>query len=168
MKRSQLLVQAQPDSVQHIILQSEVIRSQYLKRNQLQHGIPEYRLPKNILQKEIQSICSLGVEIKTNTEVGKDITIDKLKKQGYKAIFIGAGVWDNLKLRIKGEDLKGVYTATGFLKQVNAKEKVKLGKKVAVIGGGNAAMDAVRTAIRMGSEAFIVYRRSREEMPAIE
>lgn len=134
----------------------------------LQHGIPEYRLPKEILQKEIDNILSLGVELKTNTAVGKDITIEKLKKQGYKAIFIGAGAWDNIKLNIEGENLTGVYAATDFLQQVNSNKKVKLGKKVAVIGGGNAAIDAVRTAIRMGSEAFIVYRRSREEMPAID
>jgi heterodisulfide reductase subunit A len=138
----------------------------------LQHGIPEYRLPKDILQKEIENILSLGVELKTNTEIGKDINIPELQKKGFKAIFIGAGAWDNVKMNIKGEDLTGVFTATDFLQKVNEDQKnmdkIGLGKKVAVIGGGNAAMDAVRTAVRMGAEAFIIYRRSREEMPAIE
>jgi heterodisulfide reductase subunit A len=133
----------------------------------LQHGIPEYRLPKDILQKEIKNILSLGIELKTNTEIGKDITIKNLQKKGFKAIFIGAGALDNIKMNIHGEELKGVYTATEFLQKVNAKQNVELGKRVAVIGGGNAAMDAVRTAVRMGAEAFIVYRRSRDEMPAI-
>jgi heterodisulfide reductase subunit A len=133
----------------------------------LQHGIPEYRLPKDILQKEIDTIRTLGVEIKTKTEIGKDIKFNDLKKKDYKAIFIGVGAWGNMKLNIEGEDLKGVITATDFLQKVNSKEKVTLGKKVAVIGGGNAAVDAVRTAQRMGAEAFIVYRRTRTEMPAI-
>lgn len=134
----------------------------------LHHGIPEYRLPKDILKREIESIQALGVKIKTNTEIGKDITMSDLKKKGFKAIFIGIGAWGNVKLNIPGEDLNGVFAATDFLHRVNNKQKVKLGKKVAVIGGGNAALDAVRTARRMGSKAFIVYRRSREEMPALE
>jgi heterodisulfide reductase subunit A len=134
----------------------------------LQHGIPEYRLPKKILQKEINDILELGIELKTNIEVGKDIKLKDLKKKDFKAIFIGAGAWGNIKLNIDGEELKGVYAATDFLHQINGKQKVDLGRRVAVIGGGNAAIDAVRTAVRMGTEAFIVYRRSRDEMPAIE
>jgi heterodisulfide reductase subunit A len=134
----------------------------------LQYGIPEYRLPKKLLKKEIENILSLGVELKTNTKVGKDIKFNDLKRKGYKAIFIGTGAWDNMKLNIPGEDLKGVLTATEFLHKINSNQKVSLGKRVAVVGGGNAAVDAVRTARRLGSEAFIVYRRSRQEMPALE
>jgi heterodisulfide reductase subunit A len=134
----------------------------------LQYGIPEYRLPKEILQKEIDNILSLGVELKTNTKVGRDIKFSDLKRKGYKAVFIGTGAWDNIKLNIPGEDLKGVFTGTEFLQIINSNQKVSLGNRVAVVGGGNAAVDAVRTARRLGAEAFIVYRRSHQEMPALE
>ncbi|MCK5562072.1 MAG: FAD-dependent oxidoreductase, partial [Thermoplasmata archaeon] len=131
-------------------------------------GIPEYRLPKKIVQKEIDNILSLGVKLKTNTNIGKDIKFSDLERKGYKAICIGTGAWDNIKLNIPGEDLNGVFTATEFLQMINSNQKVSLGKRVAVVGGGNAAVDAVRTASRLGAEAFIVYRRSRQEMPALE
>jgi heterodisulfide reductase subunit A-like polyferredoxin len=132
----------------------------------LRVGIPDYRLPPEVLQREIDAILNLGIELKLNTRLGKDITINKLFKQGFKAIFLATGAHQNLELKVKGEKLKGVYPGVNFLRDVNLGKKPRLGKKVAVIGGGNVAIDSVRTAKRMGADAFIIYRRSREEMPA--
>jgi len=133
----------------------------------LQVGIPKYRLPKNVLDEEIQLVKSSGVEIKTNVTVGKDIKIDELLQQGYAAIFMAVGVQECQKLRIEGEELKGVIPALEFLKQVNLGEQVSIGQKVAVIGGGNVAIDAARTVLRChAKEVTVLYRRSREEMPA--
>ncbi|UCD84681.1 MAG: FAD-dependent oxidoreductase, partial [Deltaproteobacteria bacterium] len=130
-------------------------------------GIPEYRLPKKILQYEIETIRKLGVEIKLNKSIGKDLTIDQLFQLGYQAIFLAVGAHKSLNLDIPGEDLKGVYPGVSFLREVNLGKKVKVGKKVAVVGGGNVAIDSARTALRLGAkEVFILYRRSREEMPA--
>ncbi len=130
----------------------------------LRYGIPEYRLPNNVLDNEISYIEELGVEIKTNNTV-KDFA--ELFNKGYKAIFLGAGAWLSQKAGIPNEDAKGVLHALNFLKQANAEEKVELGNKVAVIGGGNAAIDAARVAHRLGvKEVSIIYRRSRNEMPA--
>jgi len=130
----------------------------------LRWGIPEYRLPKKVLDDEIEYIKELGVEIKTNTTV-KDH--NQLSKQGYKAIFLGTGASVSQKMNIPGEDSAGVIHALDFLKQVNNGEKVELGNRVAVIGGGNAAIDSARVAKRLGAgEVTIVYRRSRVEMPA--
>lgn len=130
-------------------------------------GIPEYRLPQDIVQAEIEAIKKLGGEIKTSLEIGKDITTEQLRKEGYQYIFISIGAHECKKLGIEGEDLKGVYSGLDFLKEVRSGEKITLGKRIAVIGGGNVALDAVRTARRLGAEeAFIIYRRSREEMPA--
>jgi NADPH-dependent glutamate synthase beta subunit-like oxidoreductase len=129
-------------------------------------GIPEYRLPKKVLNAEIKVIEDLGVKIHLNTRIGKDISFDKLKSD-YSAIFIGCGTMKSSKLNIPGEDMKGVVHGVDYLMKVNLGEKVSLGDKVAVIGGGNVAMDAVRTAVRTGSkEVFILYRRTRAEMPA--
>ncbi len=132
--------------------------------------IPEYRLPKKIVQSEIKAIQKLGVEIKLNSPIGRNgLTVDKLWEQGYKAIFIAVGAHNNVKLNIPGEELEGVSPGVSFLKDVNLGKDVKLGEKVAVVGGGNVAIDAARTALRLGAkEVFIVYRRSRQEMPAIE
>jgi heterodisulfide reductase subunit A len=131
----------------------------------LRYSIPEYRLPKDIVDNEIHYVQELGVEIKTNTPI-KDF--DKLFSEGYKAIFLATGAWVSQKMGIPGEDSKGAIHALDFLKQVSDGVKVKLGNKVAVIGGGNAAVDAARTALRLGAkEVNIVYRRSRDEMPAI-
>lgn len=130
-------------------------------------GIPDYRLPKKVLQADVDYLLKAGIEIRFNTMVGKDVTIDQLRKD-YNAVFLAIGAHKSLKLGIEGEDLKGVIHSVDFLRRVAKGEKVALGKKVAVIGGGNAAMDAVRTAMRMGSEAFILYRRTIEEMPAIK
>ncbi|MBW2636305.1 MAG: FAD-dependent oxidoreductase [Deltaproteobacteria bacterium] len=129
-------------------------------------GIPEYRLPKDIVNAEIKIIEDLGVDIRLNTKVGTDISYDDIQKD-YDAVFIGVGTHLSSKLDVPGEDLEGVVHGIDFLKRVNLGEKVFLGNRVAVVGGGNVAMDAVRTALRTGSkEAFILYRRTRAEMPA--
>jgi NADPH-dependent glutamate synthase beta subunit-like oxidoreductase len=133
----------------------------------LTRGIPAYRLPPDLVQAEIEVIARMGVRIKTGVELGVDVTIDALRKEGYRAFFIGIGTQECKTLGIEGEDLDGVYPVLDFLESVNSGDAPPLGRRVAVIGGGNAAFDAVRSARRTGSEdAFIVYRRSREEMPA--
>jgi heterodisulfide reductase subunit A len=130
----------------------------------LRYGIPEYRLPKEVLDNEIDYIKELGVEIRTNTPVND---LSQIFEQGYKAIFIGTGAGLSQKMGISGESTPGVIYALDFLKQVNSGAKVSLGKRVAVIGGGNAAVDAARVAWRLGAkEVTVVYRRSRAEMPA--
>ena len=130
-------------------------------------GIPEYRLPRNILQTEIKAILDLGVELKLNCHIGKDIQFDDLQKK-FKAIFIGVGCHHSLKLNVPGEgDLEGVIDAITFLRGINMVKQVELGGKLLVIGGGNAAIDCARMALRLGcEEVSILYRRSREEMPA--
>lgn len=133
----------------------------------LRECIPEYRLPKEVLDIEIQHLVNLGLEIKTNTALGKDIAIDSLFNQGYKAVFLATGAPKCLNLNIEGENLDGILHSLDFLKDVNSGKRIKLGDKVAVIGGGNVAVDAARTAKRLGSsEVTIIYRRSEEEMPA--
>ncbi len=132
-------------------------------------GIPEYRLPRDIIDAEIKTIKDMGVEIKTGVDIGKDVTVEQLRKDGYKAIFLAIGAHECKSLGIEGEDLDGVYPGMDFLRDTNLGKKVDLGNRLAVIGGGNVAMDAVRTARRIGAEgAFIIYRRSFEEMPASE
>jgi len=134
----------------------------------LRHGIPEYRLPKALLDKEIATIAGLCSEIHTNVSLGRDLTIEDLKKKGYKAIFISIGAQRDQRMGVEGEDSPGVLSGTKFLWDVSTGEKVNLGQKVVVIGGGNTAVDAARTAMRLGAkEVTILYRRSREEMPAI-
>lgn len=142
----------------------------------LSYGIPEFRLPKALVAKEIENVEKLGVDIETNVIVGKSITIDDLMSDGYKAVFIGSGAGLPKFLNIPGENLLGVYSANEFLTRVNLMKAfkfpetptpVKIGKKVAVVGAGNVAMDAARTAKRLGAEeVYIVYRRSEEECPA--
>ena len=130
-------------------------------------GIPSYRLPKDVLQSEIDFIKSVGVEIQTNTPIGDSTTLKSLAEQGYEATFVAVGAHKNNPMRIDGEDLDGVLAGVDFLRDVSLGNSVKMGDRVAVIGGGNVAIDAVRTASRMGAkEAFILYRRSRHEMPA--
>lgn len=130
-------------------------------------GIPNYRLSKKILKLEIDDVIALGVEIKTETEIGQDIMFDDLLKD-YNAIFISVGAHRSKKMDIEGEETKGVISALQFLRDVNLGNPVELGEKIAVIGGGNAAIDAARVALRLGvKEVTILYRRSREEMPAI-
>jgi heterodisulfide reductase subunit A-like polyferredoxin len=130
-------------------------------------GIPDYRLPKDVLNAEVDFLLSHGIDIEYGKTVGKDVKLKDLQKE-YDAVFLGIGAHDSLKLGIPGEDLKGVVHGVDFLRKVADEEKVHLGKKVAVIGGGNAAMDAARTALRMGSEVTVVYRRTKDEMPAIK
>ena len=132
-------------------------------------GIPSYRLPRDTIQAEIEVIRQMGVEFKTGVEIGKDITVGDLRKQGYKAIFLGIGAHECKVLGIEGEDLEGVFPGIDFLREVNLGKTIDLGDRVAVVGGGNVAMDAVRTARRNGSKhPFIIYRRSHAEMPANE
>jgi len=114
--------------------------------------IPEYRLPKQVLTKELRIMKDLGVEIKTGVTVGKDLNFDDLWKEGYNAIFVGVGAHKSRKIRILGGDLKGVIHALDFLWNVNSGKKMEIGKNVAVIGGGNVAIDAAKTALRLGAD----------------
>ncbi len=142
----------------------------------LVYGIPEFRLPKNIVQTEVDYVISLGVELKLDSVVGKVVTIDELLNNGYQAVFLGTGAGLPMFLSIPGENLNGIYSANEFLTRVNLMKAylfpeydtpVKVGKRVVVIGGGNVAMDAARCALRLGADVVtIVYRRSEVEMPA--
>ena len=133
----------------------------------LRAGIPSYRLPRKIVEDEIKMIRNMGVAMKTGVEVGKNKTIAQLRKDGFKAFFLAIGTQESVRLGIPGEDLEGVYRGLDYLRQLNFGKPIKLGEKVAVIGGGNVAMDAVRSARRLGSEkVFILYRRGLEEMPS--
>jgi heterodisulfide reductase subunit A-like polyferredoxin len=130
-------------------------------------GIPDFRLPREVLDSQIMNILDLGVELKCNTPIGSDTTIDSLLESGYKAVFAAVGAQKSIDLGIKGEELKGVRPGIEFIKQVNLGEKVALGNKVVVIGAGNAAMDIARAAVRLGvKDVTIVYRRTKREMPA--
>ncbi len=130
-------------------------------------GIPSYRLPREIVDAEVQLIRDMGVTMKTGVEIGKDTTIAQLREEGFKAFFTAIGTQACLQIGIEGEDLEGVYAGLDYLRQINRGESVTLGKNVAVIGGGNTAMDAARATRRSGAEnAFILYRRGLEEMPA--
>ena len=131
-------------------------------------GIPDYRLPKEILKKEINRIENMGVEIKTGIRVGKDISWEKLKKQGFDSILIATGAHRDSVLNITGENLAGVLSGISFLRDINLGHKLDFnGKKVAIIGGGNAAIDSARSALRLGAkEVTVVYRREKEDMPA--
>jgi len=130
-------------------------------------GVPAYRLPKDVLDYDVQEILKLGVELKTNVRIGTDLTIDDLRKDGYKAIFVAVGLHKSRGLDIEGKDLEGVMGGIEFLRKANLGEKVQLPSRVAVVGGGNTAIDAARTATRTGAkEVLLIYRRSRAEMPA--
>ncbi|MDN5346628.1 MAG: formate dehydrogenase beta subunit [Clostridia bacterium] len=134
-------------------------------------GIPSYRLPRDILQYEINLLLDLGVEIKLNTRIGHDLQFEDLKKQGFKAIFIATGLHASAKMGLEGEDegYEGFIPGVDFLREANLGRKIKLGRRVAVVGGGNVAMDCSRVALRLGAEeVYIIYRRSRAEMPAHE
>jgi len=133
----------------------------------LRYGIPDYRLPQDVLDAEIQRILDMGVELKLNTMVGRDIAMDDLKND-YAAIFVGLGAHHGLQLKIEGEDAANVWTGTAFLHKVNEGEMIEVGDHVVVIGGGDTAIDAARIARRLGAKATILYRRTRAEMPAIE
>ncbi len=132
----------------------------------LRYGIPEYRLPKAVLAKEVAAIEKLGVEIKTNVKVGKDISFDEIKN-GADAVLVTVGAWKGSSMRCKGEELEGVLSGIDFLREVNMGNIPEIGKNVAVVGGGNTAMDACRTAVRCGAEnVYVIYRRTRAEAPA--
>ena len=141
----------------------------------LVYGIPEFRLPKSIVAKEVETLKALGVKIETNVVIGKTLTIDELLEDGFEAVFVGSGAGLPNFMGIPGESLKGVYSANEFLTRSNLMKAyldssdtpIMKGGKVAVVGGGNVAMDAARTALRLGAEkVYIVYRRSMDELPA--
>ena len=140
----------------------------------LVYGIPEFRLPKSIVAKEVESLKELGVDVETNVVIGKTLTIDELFEDGFEAVFIGSGAGLPKFMGIDGEGLKGVYSANEFLTRSNlmkayrddADTPIMKGGKVIVVGGGNVAMDAARTALRLGGDVTVVYRRSMEELPA--
>lgn len=140
----------------------------------LVYGIPEFRLPKSIVEKEIESLKELGVDFKKNVIVGKSVTIDELLEDGYLAVFIATGAGLPTFMNIKGEGLNGVFSANEFLTRSNlmgaysmdCKTPIKTGDKVIVVGGGNVAIDSARTALRLGAEVHVVYRRGEEELPA--
>lgn len=144
----------------------------------LRYGIPEYRLPREVLDAEIQKILDFGVELKLATRVGKDISLEELRKE-YQAVFVGIGAHQGKTMGIPGEDGPRVFTGTEYLNKANSGEKLDIGKKVVVIGGGDTAIDAARVSLRlssdaasmskrMGADVTILYRRTRKEMPAIE
>jgi glutamate synthase (NADPH/NADH) small chain len=141
----------------------------------LVYGIPEFRLPKAIVQKEIDGLKDLGVSVNVDVVVGKSVTIDELfEKEGFEAVFIGSGAGLPMFMNIPGENLNGVYSANEFLTRVNlmkayesdAHTPIHHGKRVAVVGGGNVAMDAARCARRLGADVTVVYRRTEKELPA--
>ncbi len=133
----------------------------------LRYGIPRYRLPRQVLDAEIQRILELGVELKCDCAVGRAISIDELHQQ-YQAVFVGIGAQKGIKLKVPGEDAPNVFSGTEFLNLVNRGEKVEVGNKVIVIGGGDTAIDAARVSKRLGAEVVLLYRRTRAEMPAVK
>ncbi len=143
-----------------------VFESHSIPGGMLALGIPEFRLPKDVLKYEIDRIKKLGVEIKTNTTIGKDIPLDKLKEE-YKAVFVAIGAHKGLKMKIPNEESEGVLDAVEFLRDFNLGQDVEIGDKVIVVGGGNSAIDAARVAKRLGKDTRIFYRRTKAEMPAI-
>ena len=152
-----------------------VYEALHLAGGVLVYGIPEFRLPKAIVQKEIDTLKALGVTVETNVVIGRSITIDELMQEyGYEAVFIGSGAGLPKFMNIPGENLKGVYSANEFLTRINLMKAylpdgdtpIQRGKSVAVVGGGNVAMDAARCARRLGAEVTVVYRRTEQELPA--
>ncbi|MCJ7705596.1 MAG: NAD(P)-binding protein [Desulfobacterales bacterium] len=143
-----------------------VFESFSLAGGMLRMGIPSYRLPRNVLDRELSNIEALGVEIRTSVSLGEDLRLEDLKD--YQAVFISTGAHQSRGLHIPGEKEKGVLNGLDLLKKINLSKRVKLGDKIGVIGGGNTAIDVARSVIRLGKKATILYRRSREEMPAFE
>ena len=133
----------------------------------LRYGIPEYRLPKKVLDWEIDGILNLGVEARTNMRIGRDFDMNSLEAEGFDAVFLGIGAWQDSSLRVEGENLDGAYTGIDFLSRLADGEKIPTGKSAVIIGGGNTAIDCTRNLLRLGVEkVYIVYRRTRNEMPA--
>jgi NADPH-dependent glutamate synthase beta subunit-like oxidoreductase/NAD-dependent dihydropyrimidine dehydrogenase PreA subunit len=133
----------------------------------LRYGVPDYRLPQEVLDAEIQRILDMGVELKLNTAVGRDLTLEQLRDR-HAALYLGIGAQLGRALGLPGEDGASVWTGTDYLFRLNCGEQIELGERVLVIGGGNTAVDAARSARRSGASVTIVYRRTREEMPAVE
>ena len=132
----------------------------------LRYGIPQYRLPKEVLDKEIAIIEKLGVKMINGVKLGKDFTVASLKAQN-DAVIVAVGAWKSSSMRTQGEELNGIYGGIDFLRAVALKQEINIGDKVVICGGGNTAMDACRTAVRLGAkEVYCVYRRTRNEMPA--
>jgi len=132
----------------------------------LRYGIPEYRLPKKVLDAEVDEIASLGVEMKNNFRIGQDASFEEFKSK-YDAVILAIGAWKSMPIGCPGEEIDGVLGGIDFLRQVALGEKPDIGDKVAIVGGGNTAMDACRTAVRLGAkEVYVVYRRTEKEMPA--
>jgi heterodisulfide reductase subunit A-like polyferredoxin len=149
--------------------ESTVFEAQPVAGGMLRLGIPDYRLPPEVLDKEIRAITRLGVEIKLNTALGRDVTIDGLFKEGYKAVYLAIGAHKSMKLAIPGEEAKGVVPGADFLRRVNLGELTKVAGRAVIVGGGDVAMDAARSALRLGADQVtILYRRTRAEMPARE
>ena len=152
-----------------------IFEALHLAGGVLVYGIPEFRLPKDIVRKEIESLKEIGVKIETNMVIGKVLSVEELiKKHGFNAVFIGSGAGLPKFMGIDGENLNGVYSANEFLTRINlmkaykddASTPITHGKKVAVVGGGNVAMDAARSALRLGAEVSVIYRRTVKELPA--
>jgi NADPH-dependent glutamate synthase beta subunit-like oxidoreductase len=133
----------------------------------LRYGIPKYRLPREVLDAEIERILEVGVELKCDCMIGRDISVGELRQQ-YQAVFVGIGAQKGIKLRVPGEDAPNVFSGTEFLNLANRGEKVDVGNKVIVIGGGDTAIDAARVSKRLGAEVTLLYRRTRAEMPAVK
>ena len=133
---------------------------------QLRYGIPEYRLPKKVLDWEIEGILRLGVDVQLNKRFGKDYDLESLRADGYDAIFLGIGAWLASSMRCEGDDAEGVYGGIEFLTAHALGEPIDLGRKVVVVGGGNTAIDCARTCVRLGADVTLMYRRTRAEMPA--
>ncbi|MFW5490323.1 MAG: FAD-dependent oxidoreductase [Desulfovibrio sp.] len=133
---------------------------------QLRYGIPEYRLPKHILDWEIEGILGLGIEARNNMEFGTDYTLESLKEEGFEAFFLSMGAWLNYTLRIEGEESKGVWGGTEYLTQIALGRTIEVGTDVVIVGGGNTAIDTARTARRMDANVTLMYRRTEADMPA--
>jgi len=145
----------------------EILEGQPEPGGMLRYGIPEYRLPKDVLDLEIAQILGLGPTLRTNAVLGKDFTVASLKQQGFSAIFLGIGAWRSSLMRVKNEDAAGVLSGIEFLKNFGLRKKIDIHGSVAVVGGGNTAIDCARTALRLGvKEVKLLYRRTRTEMPA--
>lgn len=133
----------------------------------LRYGIPEYRLPKDVLDLEIGQVLDLGVKLSTNVRLGRDFTVSSLREGGYDAVFLGLGAWESSRMRVEDEEAPGVLSGIDFLRQIGLRRKVDLSGRVVVVGGGNTAVDCARTAVRLGAaDVRLLYRRTRTEMPA--
>jgi NADH-quinone oxidoreductase subunit F len=148
--------------------ETTVFEAQPKAGGMMTYAIPSYRLPKDIVEKEIKALVDYGVQIKTNVRVGEDITLEELRNEGFKAFYISTGSWDCVMAGMDNTGDPRIFSGIDFLSKFNKKEKLEIGKDALIIGGGNSAIDAARTAKRLGANVTIAYRRTREEMPADE